>query len=102
MILNDGRPVFNVTPEQLERSQRENDAARKAFEAEMAAIEKAKSDARDAEAEAALKASARLKYAGMSDADFERLWPVRIRDDELLIAASATATRPLPPWYVKF
>ncbi len=73
MVLNDGRPVFNLTPEELARNQRENAEARKVFEAEMAAIEKAKSDARDKEAEAQLKQNARLRYAGMTDADFERL-----------------------------
>ncbi len=66
---SDGQAVFNVTPEELARNQRGNTEARQKFEPEMAAIEKAKSDARDKEAEAALKANARLKYAGMTDAD---------------------------------
>ena len=95
----DGRAISNLTAEDRERNAAENAAARAQFEAEMAAKEAAKVAARDAEAEAALKANARLKYAGMTDADFERLWP-RIRDDELLIAA--TAPRPLPSWYAKF
>jgi hypothetical protein len=91
-----------LTPEQLERNQRENDAARKAFEAEIKAQEQAKVDARNAEAEAQLKANVRLRYSGMTDADFERLWPIRLRDDELMIAASASANRPPAPWYVPF
>lgn len=100
MVYNsDGVAIHNLTPEQLERNQRENAEARKVFEAELAATEAAKVAARNAEAEAALKANARLKYSGITDADFERLWP-RIRDDELLAAASTP--RPLPSWYAKF
>jgi hypothetical protein len=91
-----------LTPEQLAENVRTNSEARKVFEAEMAAKEKAKSDAQDAKFEAQFKASARLKYSALSDADFERLWPQRIQDEELLLRAQAIANRPLESWYQAF
>jgi hypothetical protein len=81
---------------------RKNDEALSVRLAELASQEKVKSDAFDAKAEAKFKADARQKYATLSDADFERLWPVRIKDEELLLQAAAVANRPLESWYQKF
>jgi len=91
-----------LTPEQLAENVRTNIEARKVFEAEMAAKEKVKSDAFEAKSAAQFKADARLKYSALSDADFERLWPQRIQDEELLLQAQAVANRPLEPWYQAF
>jgi hypothetical protein len=49
-----------------------------------------------------VRANARLKYAGMTDADFDRLWPTRLRDDELMIVSAMSANRPLESWYSRF
>ena len=94
--------MFQLTAEQLAENVRTNIEARKVFEAEMAAKERVKSDAFEAKFEAQFKADARLKYAALSDADFERLWTVRIRDEELILQAAAMANRPLEPWYQQF
>jgi len=91
-----------LTAEQLAENVRTNIEARKVFEAEMAAKERVKSDAFEAKFEAQFKADARQKYSALSDADFERLWPVRIKDDELLLQAAAIANRPLEAWYERF
>ena len=91
-----------LTAEQLAENARTNAEARKVFEAEMAAKEKVKSDAFEAKFEAEFKANARLKYASLSDSDFERLWPTRIQDEELLLRAQAMSDRPLEPWYERF
>ncbi len=101
MIYNPDR-LIPLSPERLAQNKLENDEVRKVFEADIAAKEKAKSDAFDARMEAKFKADARRKYATLSDADFERLWPVRIRDEELLLQAAAVANRPLESWYQKF
>ena len=91
-----------LTPEQLAENVRTNIEARQVFEAEMAAKEKVKSDAQDAKSAAQFKSDARRKYSALSDSDFERLWPVRIKDDELLLQAAVIANRPLEPWYQAF
>ena len=91
-----------LTPDQLAQNVLENIEARKTFEAEMAAKEKAKSDAFEAKFEAQFKASARRKYASLTDADFERLFLLKIRDEELLLAAAASANRPIEAWYQAF
>ncbi len=87
--------LIPLSAEKLAENMRKNDEARKVFDADMAAKEKAKSDAFDAKMEIQFKAAARQKYATLSDADFERLWPVRIKDEELLLQSAAVANRPL-------
>ena len=94
--------MFQITQEKLAENMRSNAEARKVFEAQMAAQEKAKVDAQDAKFEAQFKASARRKYASLSDSDFERLWTQRIKDEELLLQAAAMANRPLESWYERF
>jgi hypothetical protein len=101
-MYRDGTFIQGPSEEELEKNRQENIEARRIFDAERAKVEAAKVAARDAEQEAALKANARLRYAGLTDADFERLWPIRLRDDELIIAASAVANRPLEAWYTRF
>jgi hypothetical protein len=94
--------LIPISAERLAQNMRENDEARKVFDADMAAKEKAKTDAFNARMEIQFKADARKKYATLSDADFERLWTVRIKDEELLLQAAAVANRPLESWYQKF
>jgi hypothetical protein len=101
MIYNPDR-LIPISAERLAQNMRENDEARKVRLAQLAAEEKVKSDAFDAKMEIQFKADARRKYATLSDADFERLWTVRIRDEELLLQAAAVANRPLESWYQKF
>jgi hypothetical protein len=94
--------MFQITQEELAENMRTNAEARKVFEAQMAATEKAKVDALAAKSASEFKQSARLKYSALSDADFERLWPQRIKDDELLLQAAVIANRPLESWYERF
>jgi hypothetical protein len=101
MMYNPDR-LIPISAEKLAQNMRENDEARAVRLAELASQEKVKSDAFDAKMEAKFKADARRKYATLSDADFERLWPVRIKDEELLLQAAAVANRPLESWYQKF
>lgn len=88
----DGRVVGDLKPptaEELAELARQNAAARKKFDAELAADAARKSAARIVEAEAAFKAACRPKYAALSNEDFERLWLTTIRDQELLARAAA-------------
>jgi hypothetical protein len=89
----DGRPTnLNApTAEQQEQWRQANAEARRAFEQRLRDEEAAKTAAHASESEAALKRAVRLKYAALSDADFERIFPL-IRDAELLEFARQAAS----------
>jgi hypothetical protein len=87
MFENSGERLIPPSQAQLEQQRKENEAARREFEAKRKAeaTEQAKRfEQLEAEREAGFKAECRAKYAALSDADFERLWPTTIRDKELL------------------
>lgn len=89
----DGQQILPPTPTQLAEQREQARRNQAKFDAERAAKEKASLAAfqkRQVALAEQFKAEIRLKYAVLSDADFNRLWESQLRDQALLSYAEAS------------